>query len=101
MFIPYPSVIGRALKNISPSIKKLQNPFGNLGVPARYELVQFEALVDPTDHPNVVKVGDTVDHFEWFKYNISEVSTPDYKDIEYLNPKEFMDCVLATLQGLK
>lgn len=72
--------------------------FTNFGIAAQYELVTFDALGEPTDHPNVVKTKDKVDHFDWIKYNINTVAEPNYKDICYLEPKDFLDHVLTDVQ---
>jgi len=71
----------------------------NFGIAGRNQLVQFDALNSYDDYPNVLKVVDTVDHFDWIKYNTNTVDDPEYKDVDYLEPKEFMDRVLMGASG--
>lgn len=69
--------------------------FSNFGIASKYQLIQFDSLSSVDDHPNVLKVLDSTDHFDFIKYNIQTVSDPCYNDMEYMEPKEFLDFVLG------
>lgn len=73
--------------------------FGNLEVANRFDIIQLEALADSTDRPNVLKIPEEVDHFEWIKYNKGTTGTPDYYDVCYLTQKEFLDYVFKNSAG--
>lgn len=68
---------------------------GNLNVPERGRLVSFEALQDPDNRPNYLKVKDLVDNFEFLMYNIGTEEAPEYKEIKYLEPKKFLRVLAA------
>lgn len=72
--------------------------FNNFGMETHYQLIQFDGLQNPTDYPNVVKTKTNVDHFDWIKYNVNTVASPDYQDVQYCPPKEFLDMVLTDVQ---
>lgn len=70
--------------------------FTNFGIAPQYQIVQFDALQSPDDYPNVLKVKENTDHFEWIKYNTNTTADPEYVDMCYLEPKEFLDHVLTS-----
>lgn len=74
---------------------------GNFEVKLNQQLVQFDALTDQTDHPHILRVPDNVDEFYFIKYNINTVASPDYKDVDYCEPKEFMDRLLSQTSGTR
>jgi hypothetical protein len=73
----------------------------NFEIPSRFQLVSFQASGDSTNHPNVLVCGDSIDHFEWIKYNIATVAAPSYTDVIYLEPKEFLDRILMDSGGTR
>lgn len=72
--------------------------FANFELKSRFELKSLQALVDPTDHPNVLKIPEAVDNLKWVKYNIGTVVEPSYTEIRYLCPEEFLQHVFNTTQ---
>jgi len=71
----------------------------NEKVPVHCSLIKFEALVAPTDHPNVIRCKDAVDGFKWIKYNIQTTSDPKYVPVKRLTTEEFMERVLSNSSG--
>lgn len=70
--------------------------FGNIRVPEWDKLVSFDPLSDHIKYPNVLKFKEVVSEIEWLKYNTGTVADPkNYVDIQYLEPKEFLDKVLS------
>ena len=65
--------------------------FGNLEVRNRFDIIQLNALADPTDKPNVLQIPTEVDKIHWVKYNKGTTSIPDYYDVTYLTKKDFLD----------
>ena len=63
---------------------------GNLTIPERNTLIQFEAVIDPDNKPNYLKVQELVDNFSFLMYNIGTEEAPDYKKLTYLAPKDFI-----------
>jgi len=64
--------------------------FANLQWPSRQKLLSFEAVSDPTNRPNYLKVKEAVDNFEFIMYNIGTSTAPEYQKLTYLTPKEFL-----------
>jgi hypothetical protein len=66
---------------------------GNFEIRSRFVPIQLEALADPTDRPNVLKIPDEVDTIEWIKYNKGTVADPDYYDVCFLSPEDFLEII--------
>ena len=71
----------------------------NLKLPERNKLISFEALIDPDNRPNYLKVKDSVDSIEFLVYNIGTEAEPDYKKITYMTPKDFLLYTVKNTQG--
>lgn len=72
---------------------------GNINIPDRGKLVSFDAVVDPDNRPNYLKVKELVDNFEFLLYNIGTEEAPNYKEIEYINPETFLKHVTRNVEG--
>lgn len=100
---------GEEVSSISDTIESIQvaeeirttyyENFGQFEVRSRFQLAKLEALVSPTTYPNVLRVADSVDHFEWIKYNIGTVDAPIWKEVQYCSPKEFFEYVSMNTTG--
>jgi len=71
----------------------------NLKLPERNKLISFEALGDPNNRPNYLKVKDSIDNIEFLMYNIGTEVEPDYKKMTYMTPKDFLLYVIENVQG--
>jgi hypothetical protein len=71
----------------------------NLKLPERNKLISFEALVDPDNRPNYLKVKDSVDNIEFLMYNIGTEAAPDYRKITYMEPKDFLLYLVKNTEG--
>lgn len=67
-----------------------------LEVPYNQQIVRFDALQEPEDHPNVLLVPDNIVDYEWIKYNVATVDAPDYREVCYLEPLDFFEKILTT-----
>ena len=65
----------------------------NFEVRSRFAPIQLDALADFTNHPNILKIPEGVDTIEWIKYNKGTVADPDYYDVCYLSPEQFLETV--------
>lgn len=103
------SMDGEEVSSISDTIESMQvaeevktsyfEILGNVDIKSRKRLIKLEALSSPTSYPNVLKVEDEVDHFEWIKYNVGTNVAPVWKEITYLDPTVFFDRVSSTTDG--
>lgn len=71
----------------------------NLKLPERNKLISFDALGDPDNRPNYLKVKDSIDNIEFLMYNIGTQTEPDYKKIIYVLPEDFLLYVTENTQG--
>jgi hypothetical protein len=62
---------------------------GNIELPYQYNFVALEPSVD-TAKPTHMKVPDNVDNFKWIQYNSGTAAEPDYKEINFLTPEQFI-----------
>lgn len=70
------------------------NLFNERVWPHNGQLFKLTASAD-SNKPTHMRIEDEVDSISWVKYNTSNTSTPDYKDVVYLTPEEFINCVMA------
>lgn len=63
--------------------------WGNIEQPYQYNLIPLEASIDVT-RPTHMRVPENVDSFKWIKYNAGTNSEPNYIDVQYLSPEEFL-----------
>lgn len=94
--------------SISDTIESLQvaeeikttyyESLGNFEIPSQLKIISFTGLAD-ADHPNMMKVDETVDQFSWVKYNTNTTADPSYKPVTYVTPEEFWDIVLNDNSG--
>lgn len=66
---------------------------GQFQLRSRFIPLQLDALSDPTNKPNVLKTPTEVDHIEWIKYNKGTVALPNYYEVYYLSPEDFMTLI--------
>lgn len=62
---------------------------GNIEFPYQYNLIPLEPSGDTTK-PTHMKVPTNVDNFKWIQYNNGTASEPDYKEVCYMAPEEFV-----------
>lgn len=72
---------------------------GNIDIPERGKLVTFDAVIDPDNRPNYLKVKELVDNFEFLMYNIGTEAAPNYRRIDYKSPEEFLLYVTQNTEG--
>lgn len=72
---------------------------GNIAIPERGKLVSFDAVIDPVNRPNYLKVKELVDNFEFLLYNIGTQAAPNYKEITYVTPENFLLYVTQNTEG--
>jgi len=58
--------------------------------PEHYEMVKLVALSN-TLYPTTLRIPDNVSRVEWFKYNVSLDGGTTYRDIDWLEPRDFAD----------
>lgn len=62
----------------------------DLKIPSKKSLILLDGLAD-TDHPNYLKLPETVKKIDWFKYDYESSSIDgDYVSILYLDPFDFI-----------
>ena len=62
---------------------------GNIEMPYQFNLIPLEASIDDTK-PTHMRVPDNVDFFKWIQYNKGTAAEPDYQEIDYLTPEQFI-----------
>jgi len=62
---------------------------GNIEMPYQFSLFNLEASGD-ADRPTHMTVPENVDSFKWIQYNKGTAAEPDYQEIEYLTPEQFI-----------
>ena len=62
---------------------------GNIELPYQYNLIPFEASLD-TARPTHMIIPDNVDNFKWIQYNQGTAAEPDYVEVDYLTPEQFI-----------
>ena len=62
---------------------------GNLELPYQYNLVALLASGD-TSKPTHMTVPENVDSFKWIQYNKGTPLEPEYVEIDYLTPEQFV-----------
>jgi len=70
----------------------------NIEWPSQYNLVSFNSSLD-TAKPTHMEVKADLDHFKWLKYNNGTAAVPEYRDVCYVTPEEFMDIVMNNVNG--
>jgi len=72
---------------------------GNMDIPERGRLITFDAVIDPDNRPNYLKVKELVDNFEFLMYNIGTEAAPSYKRMVYMEPEDFLLYVATNAEG--
>lgn len=62
---------------------------GNIELPYQYNLISLQSS-GTTAKPTHMTVPDNVDSFKWIQYNNGTAAEPDYKEVEYLTPEQFI-----------
>lgn len=62
---------------------------GNIELPYQYNLIPLESSGD-INRPTHMKVADNVDNFKWIQYNCGTPTVPDYQEVLYLTPEQFI-----------
>lgn len=63
------------------------------------QLIKFEGLGDSINYPHILRVKDTTVSFDWVKYNVSAVGTPNFEEMCFYEPSEFMLRILRNTEG--
>lgn len=66
----------------------------NIEWPFQDNLIQLEGSVDLT-RPTHMTIDGQIDHISWIKYNNGTAISPDYRDVCYLCPEDFLFKVLT------
>ena len=62
---------------------------GNIELPFEYNLISLESSGDST-RPTHMTVPTAIDNFKWVQYNHGTQTEPDYQEVLYLTPEQFI-----------
>ncbi len=74
--------------------------FGNFQLRSRFDIIQLEALADSTDKPNILKVPANVDQTNRLFYNKNTVASPDYYEVIWCEPEDFIKLLLSRTSSI-
>lgn len=72
--------------------------FGNYEIKSRLQLDSLEDFTDVSgDYPHTLKIPDNVDNIKWMKYNWGTVAAPEWHEVTYITPEQFLELVLQNV----